>query len=387
LAPKLLLLLFSVMTCALLAEAWLRLIPQPDSSVLRSNREKPRFNPYLSSPSLAYVLRSSWSCRHLGPDFDVAVTTNALGMRGPERAHAKPPGVFRVLVLGDSIAFGFGVADDETFPAQLEAALGSSGTGIQVLNAGVPGWSADQHYLRLATSGFALDPDLVLVLVIDNDSGDLMWHRLELGEDRLPRRIASTRRMIDHTGRMRYVNEAGLHLPEIEYPGKQWLSEHLQLYHHLRFRIMRLWIRRQLRIGTEARSIDPGPGPAGPIAGLPEAQIQRGLETSARFRMRYHRFLMQAIETAAGDRGIPVRALRFINSGPASEPGSDGAMLDADCDARPMHCLNMRRVLPAEAHASSFLPIDKHPNREGYARAAAATASWLRSDRELGLPE
>src|SRR5687768_1727113 len=41
--------------------------------------------------------------------------TNSLGCRGPEVAREKPSGVFRIVLLGDSVAFGWGVDDEVTF--------------------------------------------------------------------------------------------------------------------------------------------------------------------------------------------------------------------------------------------------------------------------------
>ena len=51
------------------------------------------------------------------------LSTNGHGFRGREVAHAKPPGVVRIVGLGDSVMFGQGVADDETYLAILEAEL------------------------------------------------------------------------------------------------------------------------------------------------------------------------------------------------------------------------------------------------------------------------
>jgi hypothetical protein len=51
------------------------------------------------------------------------VRTNAYGFRGPEWAVPKPPGTFRVMVLGDSLSFGNLVAYEDTFAARLQDAL------------------------------------------------------------------------------------------------------------------------------------------------------------------------------------------------------------------------------------------------------------------------
>jgi lysophospholipase L1-like esterase len=98
----------------------------------------------------------------------VIATINALGMRGPAPEDPKPAGRLRVLVLGDSTYFGHGVADEDTFPAQLQARLRAGspdapGLDVEVLNGGVPGYSTEQTRIQLDEVGWALAPDLLVV--------------------------------------------------------------------------------------------------------------------------------------------------------------------------------------------------------------------------------
>lgn len=95
---------------------------------------------------------------------------NSLGMRGPERAKQKPPGVYRVLVLGDSVAYGIGVRPTETLSAQLEQMLYARGRlQVEVLNAGVPGYNTEQELRWLERVGLALEPDAVVLAYCPND--------------------------------------------------------------------------------------------------------------------------------------------------------------------------------------------------------------------------
>ena len=66
--------------------------------------------------------RSAWIRR---PEYTVRLEINSLGLRGPERAYAKPEGVKRVLLVGDSFAEGFTVAEQDTVRARLEEHLSS----------------------------------------------------------------------------------------------------------------------------------------------------------------------------------------------------------------------------------------------------------------------
>jgi hypothetical protein len=108
------------------------------------------------------------------PEFTARVTINSLGLRGPERSYEKPPGVTRVLVLGDSFVEAAQVAAQQSLVGQLEAALNESGTGrYEVLNGGIGGWGTGQQYVYLTAEGYRYEPDLVLVvLYLGNDVYD-----------------------------------------------------------------------------------------------------------------------------------------------------------------------------------------------------------------------
>lgn len=90
-------------------------------------------------------------------------TINALGLRGPMPADPKPAGMPRILVVGDSSLFGHGVADDETYPAQLQNQLRAQGVGVEVINGGTPGYSTEQTRLMLDEIGWGLQPDLLII--------------------------------------------------------------------------------------------------------------------------------------------------------------------------------------------------------------------------------
>lgn len=114
-----------------------------------------------------------------GPCYSTEVTTNSQGWRSPEFTQAKPAGVLRVLVLGDSFMAGVQVDDNQTFARVLESRLRTSGIQrqVEVINLGVPSWGTDQEYVALREFGRALDPDLVVLAfyaqndVSDNDVG------------------------------------------------------------------------------------------------------------------------------------------------------------------------------------------------------------------------
>lgn len=66
------------------------------------------------------------------------VTTSARRLRGDTLAERPPAGVARIVAIGDSTTFGWGVSDAETWPARLQVELTRRGHRVEVLNAGVP---------------------------------------------------------------------------------------------------------------------------------------------------------------------------------------------------------------------------------------------------------
>ncbi len=97
------------------------------------------------------------------------VSTNDLGLRHPLVA---PKGDrYRILCLGDSRTYGFGVENDETWPARLQATLDVRAPGrYDVINAGVPGYSIFHGARYLETLGITLEPDMVLLCFGYNDA-------------------------------------------------------------------------------------------------------------------------------------------------------------------------------------------------------------------------
>ncbi len=111
------------------------------------------------------------------------VLPNAYGLREREIG-PKEPGVFRILVLGDSVTFGHGQPVEVTFARQLEQILADKEPRIEVLNAGIPGWSTYQERLFYEQYGESLAPDLVLVAFVLNDVTEIHEGLLELSAEK-----------------------------------------------------------------------------------------------------------------------------------------------------------------------------------------------------------
>jgi lysophospholipase L1-like esterase len=95
---------------------------------------------------------------------------NDLGYRDVNHPVAKPPGVLRITVIGDSIAQGTGIEDEKAiFPRALETSLRAKGVPAEVLNFGVAGYNTQQEVETLVTKGLAYSPDVVVLAYCLND--------------------------------------------------------------------------------------------------------------------------------------------------------------------------------------------------------------------------
>ena len=103
--------------------------------------------------------------------------TNAEGFRGPA---LKESPAYRVIVYGDSNVQSRFSWQGETFTGQLQSLLAeSTGTDVEVLNAGVVGSGPDQSLLRMKAELERYEPDAVVFhLFTENDFGDIVRNRL-----------------------------------------------------------------------------------------------------------------------------------------------------------------------------------------------------------------
>src|SRR5262245_5789986 len=160
----------SLLLAFMLAELATRLIaPQRFTpAFIRSAQEAAMYQP---DPRFGFVLRPQTTSRF---KYGTTVRTNALGLRDHEYS-AKQPDEFRILSLGDSYAFGFGVEVEQSYGKVLEGLLNHACTGVRisVINAGVSGYGTVQQQLSFHRLRAALQPDFVIAsFTAGNDVDD-----------------------------------------------------------------------------------------------------------------------------------------------------------------------------------------------------------------------
>jgi hypothetical protein len=128
-------------------------------------------------------------------EFLAEVSINSSGMRGPEIL----PGdtTRRVIFVGDSFTYGYGVSESASFPRLVESLMNQRrkiSPGFEILNAGyATGYSPDSYYLYLQEKLSQLRPQAVVYgLYVGNDIEDLTrnsWS--DLDPRGLPKKIAT----------------------------------------------------------------------------------------------------------------------------------------------------------------------------------------------------
>ncbi|MFN8545806.1 MAG: SGNH/GDSL hydrolase family protein [Candidatus Binatia bacterium] len=152
----------------LLAEVLVRLVaPQPLYRYPRGLFVDDAAAGYRLTPGFQGTMRTI--------EYTVPLAINGAGLREDREVGPKANGLRRVLIVGDSFAMGHSVRSEDTFEHRLERAINASSTQpvVEVLNAGVPGYSTRDELAWMTAYGAALDPDLVvLAFFVGNDVAD-----------------------------------------------------------------------------------------------------------------------------------------------------------------------------------------------------------------------
>ena len=100
------------------------------------------------------------------------MNTLQLGYRGREYPVEKPDGVFRILVLGDSMVFGDGVLPEETITAHMERVVNQkyTQTFYHVINMSNDGFSVMDYESEFKYKGLLFKPDIVVLILCGNDA-------------------------------------------------------------------------------------------------------------------------------------------------------------------------------------------------------------------------
>lgn len=274
------------------------------------------------------------------------VHLDPLGLRCPEPACPVPvpdPEAYTLLVLGDSVAFGSGVAYDDIFARRLERLLEARGDPVRyrVINASAPGLDTEMERRLLDQVAPQVHPDLVLLVHFPNDA---------LSEDD-PR-----------------VRQVAAHLLG-EIAGG-WLYQRSYFYYFIESRWRRLEERRERRPSYEAlvqQAYAPGtPGLARHAQALDD--------------------LIRTVELNQRKIAIVLFPMLYRLD---EDPFRGAAEVVRGVAARwPVPVIDLLPIFARfEADRITLSPYDRHPNAEGHRIAAEAILAGLARERLIPPPE
>ncbi len=310
---------------------------------------------------------------------------NSLGLRDIEQPLERRTGFRRILVLGDSFAFGEGVELEECLPRLLATSLPST----EVFSAGVRAWDLGQSYLFYRYRGACFDEDLLLMMLFVNDLGPESEIEASVGEDGLPRAYRSRPELVL---RRRARAPTGL-------TGaiSSWLRSHSMLYTLARNRL-------------DARR-DLGPAKDGALTNAPHPPLLRAFHATpqgyvAESWERFFRVLdaMNALAEKRGSRLVVIVVpapwqtseaawgewvrldwiKKFVVDPDSLSRRKPQEMVAGWCVQTGTPCLDLLETFEhVDLESNYFWPADMHWTPEGHRVAASAVHAFLVS---RGLP-
>lgn len=346
-------------------------------------------------------------------DYQLVVTTNADGLRGPRYPHDPPEDVFTIVLLGDSYMEATHVAEEQAFFRLLEKELGE---GFRVVNLGVGGFGTVQAWRQFEVRGKLYRPNLVLLGTypendVYNNSAELS--RVMWGEDN-PRYFSVPYIALDEAGAIVVVPPqydralAGYEEMRARYsPFLHWLDDFMHsttedVYKsalaRIRPRVNTPGDDPNIHLGVYANNFDPELNDEG---GLDEAGYAQAWESAWRDTEAVLGRLHDDVQASGAKL-----ALFTIPSKLQSEPLYQGAIakaypklqLDLDKPNARLAALCEREEIPfrdllpdfrlgiSEGKELAYQRGSSHWNPQGHALAARQIAAWLRESGLLDKP-
>jgi lysophospholipase L1-like esterase len=327
---------------------------------------------YVRHDVLGWLPNKNVSGRHRqAGSFDSSFHTNSRGLRGRERALERLPSVSRIVVLGDSFTWGWGVNDEFVYPVVMESLL----HGPEVINLGVTAYGTRQEIDYLKLEGIKYRPDIVLVGFCLNDIYD----------------VSSPLEKFQSAGVSMAEADRSTHPTPLQ-TVKHWLNRS-RLYHLAREAvntnkfIVKLFVRLGLKEGlTGFDDLDPSLMPA--LRAYPP-QLQNAIERNQAELLELKDFLAEhkirfILALIPSVQSVDPRALQASIAYSVFDPGD----FDLDKPYRLLedfarqHGIEVINTYPAlkrqqQSGASLYLPNEIHFNREGHAAFARQLVDYL----------
>jgi len=138
-----------------------------------SHFEEARYIQYKLKPRIDVQAINPFNDIEVRKNVTFRITSNTDGFRTREFIRKKA-GTFRIVTLGDSTTFGWGVDPGYTWQHLLEKRLARDMSGIEVLNLGLPGFTTRHGLGVMRHYALKLEPDLIILGFGANDGRHLL---------------------------------------------------------------------------------------------------------------------------------------------------------------------------------------------------------------------
>lgn len=127
---------------------------------------------YRLKPDLNIRIFNTVNKREVTKGHKVSIYSNSLGFRSPEISPKKESGTYRIVFIGDSTTFGWGVNQDERFSELLQKRLNVEAkcNRYEIINLGIPGYTSLHALHSFTRFAIPYSPDLVICSFGANDS-------------------------------------------------------------------------------------------------------------------------------------------------------------------------------------------------------------------------
>ena len=197
-------------------------------------------------PELIYKPRIG-ACRFTNQEFDTVVTFGQHGRLSPTSSDVETPG--RIAVVGDSFAMGWGVNDEQSFPALLESMLNE-----RVYNLSVASYGTVRELIYLEQSGLLDQIETIIIQYCANDLGE----NRSYGEVDSSEAMRQFNRLVDPTAANQQTSSQsfvlGLVSYAVTYPFYRIKQRMLWRHDYMDFEIHRAPLVRAIRDSNVPRS-------------------------------------------------------------------------------------------------------------------------------------
>ncbi len=317
-------------------------------------------------PELIYTLKPNYDAYLKGTAVRLFhLKTNSLGLREREIPFEKPPGVFRIELLGDSVSMAEGVELEETYLKQLESRLHAQGwPNVETINAAIRGYGTDQELLLFRRIGKRFHPDLVILAMYTGNDLDDNWagqlFRLEGGAlIQQPATLKTSEKYRFYTIQSRVQ----------QVPGYTFLMAHSQLANLVRV----VWA----KILQDTVTSDSKYGPEVSMDDRPEFQLTAGIlqQWDREVRDAGARPLVMIIPTREEAQAVAMKS--------SVERSQTDLALERVCRELELAVLNLTPQVAQHAHAEALWLKDGHLSPEGHRWVAQVLFEALRANRML----